>query len=77
MAISYTATSHRNSRTHRVLRRPLESAVLRPDFTHPFAMTILGNPARQLFTPIILQHLLGNPGNVPANELWTTATGTL
>ena len=47
------------------------------DFTHPFAMTILGNPARQLFTPIILQHLLGNPGNVPANELWTTATGTL
>jgi hypothetical protein len=47
------------------------------DFTHPFVMTILGNPARQLFTPIILQHLLGNPGNVPANQLWSTATGTL
>ncbi len=47
------------------------------DFTHPFVMTILGNPARQLVTPIILQHLLGNPGNVPANELWSTAAGTL
>jgi hypothetical protein len=47
------------------------------DFTHPFAMTILGNPAHQLYTPIIMQHLLGNPGNVPANQLWTTATGTL
>ncbi len=47
------------------------------DFTHPFVMTILGNPAHQLFTPIILQHLIGNPGNVPANELWATAAGTL
>ena len=47
------------------------------DFTHPFVMTILGNPAHQLFTPIILQHLIGNPGNVPANELWATALGTL
>jgi hypothetical protein len=40
-------------------------------------MTILGNPAHQLVTPIILQHLTGNPGNVPANELWATAAGTL
>lgn len=40
-------------------------------------MTILGNPAHQLFTPIILQHLTGNLGNVPANQLWTTAAGTL
>ncbi|MFY9931133.1 MAG: hypothetical protein WAK82_24350 [Streptosporangiaceae bacterium] len=47
------------------------------DFTHPFVMTILGNPAHQLFTPIILQHLIGNPGNVPARELWATAAGTL
>jgi hypothetical protein len=47
------------------------------DFTHPFVMTILGNPAHQLYTPIILQHLTGNPGNVPANQLWTTAAGTL
>jgi hypothetical protein len=47
------------------------------DFTHPFVMTILGNPAHQLYTPIILQHLTGNPGNVPANQLWATAAGTL
>ena len=47
------------------------------DFTHPFVMTILGNPARQLYTPIILQHLTGNPGQVPANQLWSTAAGTL
>ena len=32
------------------------------DFTHPFVMTILGNPAHQLFTPIILQHLHRQPG---------------
>ena len=50
---------------------------LTTDFTHPFVMTILGNPAHQLFTPIILQHLTGNPGNVPANQLWSTAAGTL
>jgi hypothetical protein len=47
------------------------------DFTHPYVMTILGNPAHQLYTPIILQHLTGNPGNVPASELWTTAVGAL
>jgi hypothetical protein len=47
------------------------------DLTHPFVMTILGNPAHQLVTPIILQHLTGNPGHVPANQLWATATGTL
>ncbi len=40
------------------------------DFIHPFAMTILGNPARQPFTPIIMQHLTGNPSSVPANQLW-------
>jgi hypothetical protein len=47
------------------------------DFVHPFAMTILGNPADQLFTPIIMQHLIGNPGNVPANQLWGDAHGTV
>ena len=47
------------------------------DFTHPFVMTILGDPADQLYTPIILQHLAGNPGNVPVNELWATAAGPL
>lgn len=45
------------------------------DFAHPFAMTILGDPADQLFTPIILQHLIGNPGSVPANQLWGAAHG--
>ncbi|MGO9779841.1 MAG: hypothetical protein ACLPKE_21280 [Streptosporangiaceae bacterium] len=40
------------------------------DFVHPFAMAILGNPAHRLFTPIIMQHLTGNPGSVPANQLW-------
>src|SRR5271165_4280206 len=45
------------------------------DFVHPFGMTILGNPAHQLFTPIIMQHLTGNPGSVPANQLWGAASG--
>ena len=45
------------------------------DFVHPFAMTILGNPAHQLFTPIIMQHLNGNPTSVPANQLWGAASG--
>ena len=40
------------------------------NFVHPFAMTILGNPAHQPFTPIIMQHLIGNPSSVPANQLW-------
>ena len=40
------------------------------DFVQPFAMSILGNPADQLFTPIILQHLTGSPGREPANQLW-------
>jgi len=47
------------------------------DFVHPFAMTILGNPAHQYFTPIIMQHLTGNPGSVPANQLWGAAHGTV
>ena len=46
------------------------------DFVHPFAMTILGNPADQLFMPIIMQHL-ANPGSVPANQLWGDAHGTV
>jgi hypothetical protein len=45
------------------------------DFAHPFAMTILGNPADQLITPIIMQHLIGNPGSVPANQLWGAHPG--
>ncbi len=39
------------------------------DFTHPFAMTIDGNPARG-FLPIRVRHLVGNPHHVPANQLW-------
>jgi len=45
------------------------------DFTHPFAMTILGNPADQLFTPIIMQYLIGNPDSVPTNQLWGRHVG--
>jgi hypothetical protein len=45
------------------------------DFVHPFGMTILGNPAHQRFTPIIMQHLTGNPTSVPANQLWGSAFG--
>ena len=39
-------------------------------------MSILGNPAHQLFTPIIMQHLTGNPGGVPASQLWGAHFGT-
>ena len=45
------------------------------DFVHPFGMAILGNPAHQPFTPIIMQHLTGNPGSVPSNQLWGSHTG--
>lgn len=45
------------------------------DFVHPFAMTILGNPADRPVTPIIMQHLLHNPGSVPANQLWSANHG--
>lgn len=47
------------------------------DFVHPFSMTILGNPAHKPFTPIIMRHLIGNPGSVPANQLWGAAHGTV
>jgi hypothetical protein len=45
------------------------------DFVHPFAMTILGNPAHRRFTPIILRHLAGNPHHVPARQLWSAHFG--
>ena len=45
------------------------------DFTHPFTMTIHGNPAHKPFPQITLQHLHGNPGHVPDNQLWNTAFG--
>src|SRR5260370_10688730 len=46
------------------------------DFVHPFAMPILGNPAHPPSTPIIMRHLIGNPGSVPANQLWGAHFGT-
>ena len=46
------------------------------DFTHPFTMTIQGNPAHELFPQIKLRHLIGNPGDVPDNQLWGSEFGT-
>ncbi|GAA1654747.1 hypothetical protein [Georgenia ruanii] len=40
------------------------------DFVHPFAMTIQGDPAHKLLPQITIQHLRGNPTNVPRNQLW-------
>jgi hypothetical protein len=45
------------------------------DFTHPFTMTILGNPAHELFPQIKLEHLIGNPSDIPDNQLWGTEFG--
>lgn len=45
------------------------------DFTHPFAMTVLGNPARELFSQIRVEHLTGNPADVPDNQLWGSTPG--
>jgi hypothetical protein len=45
------------------------------DFTHPYTMTILGNPADELFPRIRLQRMIGNPSDVPANQLWGTEFG--
>jgi hypothetical protein len=46
------------------------------DFTHPFTMTIHGDPAHKLFPQIKLQHLVGNPAHVPASQLWGSEFGT-
>ena len=40
------------------------------DFTHPFAMTIHGNPAHKRFPQIKVQRLRGNPAHVRASQLW-------
>jgi hypothetical protein len=45
------------------------------DFTHPFTMTIHGDPAHKPFPQITLQHLHGNPAHVPDNQLWNTGNG--
>jgi hypothetical protein len=40
------------------------------DFTHPFAMTIHGNPAHKRFPQIKVQRLRGNPDHVRVSQLW-------
>lgn len=40
------------------------------DFEHPFAMTVVGDPAEKDVPQIKIQRLRGNPGNVRANQLW-------
>jgi hypothetical protein len=42
------------------------------DFAHPFTMTFPGqaDPAHRLFPQIKVQHLMGNPANVPDDQLW-------
>jgi hypothetical protein len=40
------------------------------DFTHPFTMTIHGNPAHKRFPQIKVQRLRGNPDHVRVNQLW-------
>jgi hypothetical protein len=39
-------------------------------FTHPFAMTIHGNPAHKRFPQIKVQRLRGNPAHVRVSQLW-------
>ena len=38
------------------------------DFTHPFTMTIDGNPAHKPFPQITLQSMHDNPADVPDNS---------
>jgi hypothetical protein len=45
------------------------------DFAHPFGMTINGNPAHKPFPQIKVRHLIGNPAQVPDNQLWGSAFG--
>jgi len=45
------------------------------DFTHPFTMTIDGNPAHKPFPQITLQHMHDNPTDVPDNQLWQAPPG--
>jgi hypothetical protein len=42
------------------------------DFVHPFTMTFPGqaDPAHRLLPQIKVQHLIGNPANVPDDQLW-------
>jgi hypothetical protein len=38
-------------------------------------MTIDGNPAHKPFPQITLQQMHGNPGDLPANQLWQAPAG--
>jgi hypothetical protein len=40
------------------------------DFSHPFGMTINGDPANKLLPQIKVQHLIDNPEDVPDSQLW-------
>jgi hypothetical protein len=40
------------------------------NFTHPFAMTIHGDPAHKRLPQIKVQRLRGNPADVPDSQLW-------
>jgi hypothetical protein len=48
------------------------------DFVHPFTMTFPGksDPAHRLFPQIKVRHLIGNPTNVPDDQLWGAVTST-
>ena len=45
------------------------------DFTHPYTMTIDGNPADKPFPQITLQRMHDNPTDVPDNQLWQAPPG--
>jgi hypothetical protein len=45
------------------------------DFTHPYTMTIDGNPAHKPFPQITLQRMHDNPADVPDNQLWQAPAG--
>jgi hypothetical protein len=45
------------------------------DFTHPYTMTICGNPAHKPFPQITLQRMHDNPTDVPDNQLWQAPPG--
>jgi hypothetical protein len=47
------------------------------DFAHPFGMVMPVNPAHALFPRILVQHLIGNPTDVPADQLWGSTTGVV
>jgi hypothetical protein len=46
------------------------------DFVHPYSMTFPGrsDPAHRLVPQIKVRHLIGNPGNVPDDQLWGAVT---